>query len=54
MKRTLEQAFNAVFHEKEQFHDFLNINLELEVGLINIKIRIIVRQSDKLKISPIC
>ncbi|MFM4670710.1 reverse transcriptase family protein [Aeromonas media] len=48
-KRTLEQAFNAVFHEKEQFHDFLNINLELEVELINIKDRVIVRQSDKLK-----
>lgn len=48
-KRTLEQAFNAVFHEKEQFHDFLNIDLDLEVELINVKDRVVVRQSDKLK-----
>ncbi|WP_417359010.1 reverse transcriptase domain-containing protein [Gallaecimonas pentaromativorans] len=48
-KRTFEQAFNAVFHKKESFDDFLNIDLESETTLLNIKDRIVIRQSDRLK-----
>lgn len=55
VQRTFEQAFNAVFHDKEIFEEFLSLEVEKEVEKIVIenKIkkqrRLFFRQSEKLK-----
>ncbi len=48
-KRTLEQAFNAIFHNKAAYKDFLSTSLETEIEKFEIDERVIIRQSTKLK-----
>lgn len=54
-KRTFRQAFNAVFHDKEDFEDFLSIDIgnEIERVVILNKLkkqqRVIFKQSDRLR-----
>lgn len=47
--RTFEQAFNAVFHDKQKFDEFCNPNIESEIDVFEINGREIFRTSDKLK-----
>lgn len=47
--RTLEQAFNAVFHKKESFTDFCSIDLSEHVDDFLYKERKVYRTSKKLK-----
>lgn len=47
--RTLEQAFNAVFHKKESFADFCSLDFATQITEIAIKDRSIYKTSDKLK-----
>ncbi|MBL0664944.1 reverse transcriptase domain-containing protein [Aeromonas caviae] len=55
IQRTFKQAFNAVFHDKENFEEFLTLDIENEVEKITVenKIkkqhRLFFRQSEKLK-----
>ncbi|WP_152558817.1 reverse transcriptase domain-containing protein [Endozoicomonas numazuensis] len=48
-KRTLEQAFNAVFHEKESFNDFCAMNHSQEVLSFSANSRDLFHPSPKLK-----
>lgn len=48
-KRTFEQSFNAVFHDKEAFADFCNLDLQVEVQEFAIKDRVVYKTSNKLK-----
>jgi RNA-directed DNA polymerase len=48
-KRTLEQAFNAVFHGKESFSDFYSLDQEREVISFSVNSRDLLRPSPKLK-----
>ncbi|WP_252176983.1 reverse transcriptase domain-containing protein [Endozoicomonas sp. 4G] len=48
-KRTLEQAFNAVFHEKESFNDFCVMSQSQEVLAFSVNSRDLVRPSVRLK-----
>ncbi len=48
-KRTFEEAFNAVFHDKSEFTDFLSLDLEKEIKSFEIDSRTVFRASDKLK-----
>ena len=48
-KRTLEQAFETVFHKKESFSDFCSIELNNEVEEFKVNSRKIYRTSDRLK-----
>lgn len=48
-KRTFEQAFNAVFHEKEDFADFCSLNVRKEVETFNVSDKTVFKTSDKLK-----
>ncbi|PCJ98666.1 MAG: reverse transcriptase [Alteromonadaceae bacterium] len=47
--RSLEQAFNAVFHDRESFNDFCTLPLAPEVSEIPLHLRKVYRPSDKLK-----
>lgn len=47
--RTFEQAFNAVFHNKENFQDFCLFNPTSEIEEISLKKRKIYSASEKLK-----
>ncbi len=47
--RTLEQAFNAVFHKKESFTDFCSLDLSEHVDDFLYKERKVYRTSKKLK-----
>jgi len=47
--RTLEQAFNAVFHNKENFTDFCSIDMSEHINDFLLKDRKIYRTSKKLK-----
>lgn len=47
--RTLEQAFNAVFHNKESFTDFCSFDLSEQIDVFRHKEREIYRVSKKLK-----
>lgn len=48
-KRTLEQAFNAIFHGQESFADFCSVNINDEVETFTISGRRIFKTSEKLK-----
>ncbi len=48
-KRTLEQVFNAFFHNKEAFSDFCSLNLEQEVLPFSVNDRDLFRPSERLK-----
>lgn len=48
-KRTLEQAFNAAFHEKESFNDFCVMSQSQEVLAFSVNSRDLFRPSVKLK-----
>lgn len=48
-KRTLEQAFNALFHNNESFADLCSLNIDDEIEKIQIKSRIIYKTSPKFK-----
>ena len=47
--RTLEQAFNAVFHKKESFQDFCSIDLLKETEEFSLKEKMIYRTTPKFK-----
>ncbi len=47
--KTLQQAFNAVFHNKEPFEDFCSADLSNEVKEVNYSSRKVYRTSDKMK-----
>ena len=49
IKRSFEQAFNAVFHDQCAFHEFCHLDLKEEVTEFTIGDRTIFRTSDKLK-----
>jgi RNA-directed DNA polymerase len=48
-KRTFEQAFNVVFHDKIAFAEFCSLDVETEVTTFEIDGRQIIRPSNKLK-----
>lgn len=48
-KRTLEQAFNAVFHDKAAFVDFCAVDVSKEVETFSVSDRTVYKTSDKLK-----
>lgn len=48
-KRTLRQAFNAVFHKGESFEEFCRLELAGEVDEFEIEDRRVIRPKDKLK-----
>ena len=48
-KRTLEQAFNAVFHDKAAFVDFCAIDVSKEVETFSVSDRTVYKTSDKFK-----
>lgn len=48
-QRTLEQAFNALFHNNESFVDFCSLNIDDEIEKIQIKSRTIYKTSPKFK-----
>lgn len=48
-KRTLEEAFNAVFHDKIAYKDFLSLSLDSEIQRFEADGRVIIRQSKKFK-----
>lgn len=48
-EKTLEAAFNAVFHDPIVFSDFLNLDVEQEVTVSTYKDREVYKASDKLK-----
>ena len=47
--KTLEEAFNAVFHDEESFFDFCNVDQDQEIEELNFKARKVFRTSNKLK-----
>jgi RNA-directed DNA polymerase len=48
-KRTLQQAFNSVFHDDNLFKDFLSLSLDDEIESFVIGSRSVIKTSDKLK-----
>ena len=48
-QKTLEELFNAVFHDKRVFLDFCNLEMEKEVEVSHYKDRKVYKTSDKLK-----
>jgi len=48
-KRTFEQAFNAVFHDKDAFVDFCSIDVSKEVETFKVSDRTVFKTSDKFK-----
>lgn len=48
-KRSLEEAFTTVFHQKESFSDFCSLNIEQELTLFSVNGRELCRPSTKLK-----
>ena len=48
-KKTLEQAFNAKFHDGEAYKEFCDLDVEKEVEELHINSRSIFKTSDKLK-----
>ncbi len=48
-KRTLEQAFNAVFHDKAAFVDFCTVDVSKEVETFSVSDRTVYKTSDKFK-----
>lgn len=48
-KRTLEQAFNAVFHDKAAFVDFCAVDVSKEVETFSVSDRTVYQTSDKFK-----
>lgn len=48
-KRTFEQAFNAIFHDKNAYEEFLNLCLESEIEEVFFKNKRLYRTSEKLK-----
>lgn len=47
--RTLKQAFNTIFHNKDEFADFCNLDIDNEVQEFAISSRSIIKTTDKLK-----
>ncbi|WP_417499746.1 reverse transcriptase domain-containing protein [Methylophaga sp.] len=48
-KRTLKEAFNAVFHDQNAYDDFRSSSLNAEIEQFQINQRTVIRQSKKLK-----
>lgn len=48
-KRTFEQAFNTVFHDKEVFSDFVNMDINQNIEEFYIKSRSVFKTTKKLK-----
>lgn len=47
--RNFEQAFNAVFHDKEAFDDFCSLDIKTEIEEFVVNSRTVYRASEKLK-----
>lgn len=47
--RTLEQAFNALFHNRERFADFCSLDLSQHIDEVTIKGRTVYRTSERLR-----